>query len=113
MIGRLVMRGVAWYVRRKIMSRARSAFGASQGSPFPPGFGGAQRGASTPPPHASSADGRHTRRRAKRIDPSVGEYVEFDEIKGRGATSGPDDTTTTTTFVAESQITDVEWEDIR
>lgn len=46
----------------------------------------------------------------KKIDPTVGEYVEFTETTvTRTTTDGP---TTTTTTETESQITDITWEDL-
>lgn len=57
----------------------------------------------------------------KKIDPSIGEYVEFEEFTetetkteastdtGQGSTPH---TTTKTTSTGESRITDVEWEDL-
>ena len=46
----------------------------------------------------------------KKIDPGIGEYVEFEEIEVLESTQadGP-----TVSYRTESQITDVEWEEIR
>ncbi len=49
-------------------------------------------------------------RHAKKIDPSVGEYVEFTETTEtttRQTVEGPE-----TTIRTEQQITDVQWEDL-
>ncbi|MDE6300734.1 MAG: DUF4834 family protein [Muribaculaceae bacterium] len=56
------------------------------------------------------------RRKKKKIDPNVGEYVAFEEIKVETTTytateSGPEGTTTTT--YTESQIEDAVWEEIK
>ncbi|MCM1483707.1 MAG: DUF4834 family protein [Muribaculaceae bacterium] len=55
---------------------------------------------------------RRSARHKKKIDPTVGEYVEWEEIKVESTT-----TTSTTdsrdTYVTEEQIVDAEWEDIR
>lgn len=51
----------------------------------------------------------------KKIDPSVGEYIDFEEVtvtKTSTTTDASGKTTTTTSTVTESQITDVEWEEI-
>ncbi len=47
----------------------------------------------------------------KKIDPSVGEYVEFTETTSTTSATESDGTRETTT-VTESQITDVTWEDL-
>lgn len=69
------------------------------------GFGGANAGTS-----GSRQSGyRHntTTQRRKKIDPSVGEYIEFTEIKGTTETPGE-----RPKVKVESQITDIEWEDL-
>lgn len=53
---------------------------------------------------------REAERRRKKIDPSVGEYVAFEEVETtetRQTESG-----TETRYERESQITDVEWEEV-
>lgn len=47
----------------------------------------------------------------KKIDPAVGEYIEFTETRV-SQTTPEDDKSSTTTHVTESQITDVTWEDL-
>lgn len=53
----------------------------------------------------------------KKIDPRVGEYVEFEEIACNVTTDSATGTTTRTTtstrIKVESQIEDAEWEDIK
>lgn len=52
--------------------------------------------------------------RKKKIDPSVGEYVAFEEIECKTETSRTGtDSTTTRTEDSGSRIEDVEWEDIK
>lgn len=47
----------------------------------------------------------------KKIDPEVGEYVEFTETTETAHTVNPDGSTKTTT-ATEQQVTDIQWEDI-
>lgn len=47
----------------------------------------------------------------KKIDRSVGEYVEFEEIRVKASTQTDGDTTTVN-YKVEQQITDVEFEDL-
>lgn len=52
----------------------------------------------------------------KKIDPSVGEYVEYEEItvdQSYSKTSGHDAASASTQVEVEQQIVDVEWEDIK
>jgi hypothetical protein len=64
---------------------------------------------------ASSQTGRKEAPRQpktkKKIDPSVGEYVAFEEIKTESTTTDRQNTTTYTEV--EQQIVDVDWEDIK
>lgn len=60
-------------------------------------------------PSSSSRQERPVQK--KKIDPTVGEYVEFEEIET--TTTVADEQSTTTTYTRESQVTDVEWEDIK
>lgn len=46
----------------------------------------------------------------KKIDPTVGEYVEFTETESTTRVETPEGTETTT--VIEQQITDIQWEDL-
>lgn len=48
------------------------------------------------------------RRKKKKIDPGVGEYIKFKEIPADPASIPP----ASADYVAEQQITDVEWEEI-
>ncbi len=105
LIGRLIMRLLGWWVSRKITSQARKAYNSAFGGMDPTGFG-----AYGSP--ASSASSSSQPVRKKRIDPSVGEYVEYEEIYAETGDAEAD-TKSTESFVAESQIVDVEWEDIR
>ena len=52
-------------------------------------------------------DSTRHKHRSKKIDPSVGEYIEFTEIKGTTTSS-----TVRPSGPVESQITDIEWEDL-
>lgn len=55
----------------------------------------------------------HRRRRKKKIDPSVGEYVEFTETTDSATGGRSSDAGSGRTDVQpESQITDVTWEDL-
>lgn len=51
------------------------------------------------------------RKKGKKIDPTVGEYVEFTETAEK-RTDSTGDGTTHSTVAVEEQITDVSWEDI-
>lgn len=66
-------------------------------------------------------DGRtrkaQTSRKGKKIDPDVGEYVAFEEIRTQSTSATADgaartDTKTTDTVRVESQIEDADWEDL-
>ncbi len=50
-------------------------------------------------------------RQGKKIDPTVGEYVEFEEVQVYESTEP--DGKKQVKFEAEEQITDVEWEEVR
>ncbi len=59
------------------------------------------------------ADNAAPRRKKKKIDPTVGEYVAFEEIKtGTGSTQAHG-TGNSISYSAESQIEDAIWEDIK
>ncbi|MDE6267656.1 MAG: DUF4834 family protein [Muribaculaceae bacterium] len=53
----------------------------------------------------------------KKIDPSVGEYVDYEEITVEqttvNATTTTDGSSSSTSIDVEQQIVDVEWEDIK
>lgn len=61
-------------------------------------------------PHGDPS--RAPKPKRKKIDPNIGEYVEFEEITV-STTSTSENGHTTTNYRRESQVTDVEWEDIR
>lgn len=93
----LLRAGLLVYKARKQM---RDLFGGGARK------GGARRQEQQPP------------RRRKKIDPNVGEYVEFEEIKTYTQSSGEVRTETSETgssgrTVTEEQIEDAEWEDIK
>lgn len=52
------------------------------------------------------------KRKRKKIDPSVGEYVAFEEISVSATETSGDGTTTSYTYT-ESQIEDAVWEEIK
>lgn len=53
-------------------------------------------------------------KKAKKIDPTVGEYVEFEEVACNVSyTSTTTESGTTTRIETEEQIVDAEWEDIK
>lgn len=54
--------------------------------------------------------GTAPRRKKKKIDPAMGEYVAFEEVAAAAAETAAGDTTT---FRAESQVEDAVWEEIR
>lgn len=83
-----------WFIRRQTRKFMNGA--------FPGGMPGANG-----PANNRQQPGRRPRAKRKKIDPSVGEYIEFIEIKGSSTTTaakpnGP----------VESQVTDIEWEDL-
>lgn len=54
------------------------------------------------------------RRKKKKIDPNVGEYVAFEEIHTEStSTTSSADSRGNTTFRSESQIEDAVWEDVK
>ncbi|MDE5635984.1 MAG: DUF4834 family protein [Muribaculaceae bacterium] len=55
-----------------------------------------------------STQGSHSQRRRKKIDPSVGEYVSFEEISDTRTTSQSPHAN----YTIEQQVSDAEWEDI-
>ena len=66
---------------------------------------------------SNGADGTRRRQpeqpapRAKKIDPNVGEYVEYEEVACDVKTTTS--TTTSETYVREQQVVDAEWEEIK
>lgn len=63
----------------------------------------------------ASADprGRQPRRPRKKIDPTVGEYVAFEEVETRTTASETSGADSRTGFKTESQVEDAVWEEIR
>lgn len=55
---------------------------------------------------------QNRRRSGKKIDPNVGEYVDFEEITVYQHSS-PSDSGKNIKFTSESQIEDAEWEDVK
>lgn len=53
------------------------------------------------------------RRNRKKIDPEVGEYVAFEEVKTSTRTTATTESDGSTTIRTESQIEDAVWEDIK
>ena len=90
----LLRNTLQWFIRRQTRKFMNGA--------FPGGMPGANG-----PANNRQQPGRRPRAKRKKIDPSVGEYIEFTEIKGSSTTTaakpnGP----------VESQVTDIEWEDL-
>lgn len=89
---------IAPFVRLIRVSRQwRDAFGAATG----------RQQTNEPRRRQQSAPRRQAK---KKIDPNVGEYVEFTETTTSTTTTDAD--SKSTTVVTESQITDVTWEDL-
>lgn len=85
---------------RKVMQNAQrqaNEFFGGAGSPFGGGRAG-QRSRNAP----------HPRRHRKKIDPDVGEYIEFEEVS-----TVTTYTHTETRYEIEEQIEDADWEDIK
>lgn len=61
--------------------------------------------------HTRQKEPQQKPRSKKKIDPSVGEYVAFEEIKSETTTTDRQNTTTYTEV--EQQVVDVDWEDIK
>lgn len=66
---------------------------------------------------AAGSQPQQPKPKKKKIDPNVGEYVAFEEIKTEttaySSTETSADGTTTTEIKVESQIEDAVWEDIK
>lgn len=87
----------AWQLHRqwrRATEDLRSAFGGTAGQQRRP------------------ADNPAPKRRKKKIDPEVGEYVAFEEIKSEATASYTTDGKTSS-FRAESQVEDAVWEEIK
>ena len=66
---------------------------------------------SAPQAHSNSNNTKSgLRRKKKKIDSDIGEYIKFKEVPADPAAPS---TPTGTEFVEEQQITDIEWEDIK
>lgn len=95
-----------WLLKRQVRRQMDQAFGP--GAPrenrqreYDP-FGHFRR-------KRKEADRRHQRRSRKIIDPSVGEYVEFEEVRTYSSQTPPEPPA----FKPEPQIEDAEWEEIK
>lgn len=108
-IGRLIVRGLQWWFARKVARMQREAFEQAFG------HRGSERETSPGNGFARNAPQRDEtpHRRGKRIDPSVGEYVEYEEIASPADCSATSSDPAAERFVAESQIVDAEWEDVK
>ena len=108
----LLLGTVVWYIIKAAIAVARARKRASE---LFDSFNSEAREASRHTRKGGwSTPGRH---KSKKIDPSVGEYVEFEEISTTADTAAPSDRQdhndrTTGQKNIESQITDAEWEDI-
>lgn len=75
-------------------------------------FGGKSRSADDRGGKADAGSSQSAPARSgKKIDPSVGEYVEFEEVQHYESTET--DGRREVKFETEEQITDVEWEDVK
>ena len=123
-IGRLIKRLFIWWVTRKIAKQTRNMygdfFGAAGGSPFSSSQSenndrsGRSSSTSSSYNYQSASGSRSGRRRGKRIDSSVGEYVDYEEIAVDQTSAASDaQSYDSESFARESQVVDVEGEDIR
>lgn len=108
-IGRLLLRLFSWYVRRKVARQQQQAYEQMYERARRQQREERRGGWSAQSSSASSYSSH--RGQSKRIDPSVGEYVDYEDIEGE--TRSADGQKTETSFIAESQIVDAEWEDIK
>lgn len=106
-IVRLLLRLFGWYIRRKVVHQQQQAY--EQMYERVKQQQREQRRSGWTEQSASSSHSNRTQ--GKRIDPSVGEYVDYEDIECD--TRSTDGTKTETSFTAESQIVDAEWEDIK
>lgn len=86
-----------WLIKRQVRRTMRAA-----------GFGGA----SSPFGNPSGQKPGEPKRRAKKIDPGVGEYIHFEEIEVSSEQKTDAAGRRETKFKVEEQVVDVEWEDI-
>ena len=97
----------AYLIVRRIRGQARKVYEQM--------YGGAAGGADASRPKSRKPGWSAPVPRRKKIDPSVGEYVKFQEIATSETVSQTTDTatgSTTTTVSVEQQVTDAEWEEI-
>lgn len=96
---KIAMWAAKFWLRRKL----RNSFGEAFDNPN--GARDANKNKKTSPPV-----------KPKKIDPSVGEYVRFEEVEVTAetttATDSQGNTTTKSEIKVEEQIVDVEWEDL-
>ncbi|MCM1452716.1 MAG: DUF4834 family protein [Clostridium sp.] len=92
-----------WLLKRHVKSQMNQAFGP----------GAYQRAQREYDPFGNfrrqSEKGRKRRRSSKIIDPEVGEYVEFEEVKVTASQQAAEPAS----FRPEPQIEDADWEDIK
>lgn len=93
-----ILRMVARRARRNMERRMKEMFNTAAS--------GADRAAGTP--HRPSGPAS----KAKKIDPDVGEYVHFEEISDTTADSDNTGPRPHVDYKVESQVVDIEWEDI-
>lgn len=99
-----MMKFLNWYAQRKMEQYINNTFGDA----FRAAEGFAD---SASQQHAESSSRHRPRRREKRIDPADGEYIEFEEISTTRETAESADGSSSS-FSAESQIVDAEWEEV-
>ncbi len=92
----------AFLIVHRVRRQARQIFEQMYGAQQPPEPERRKPGWSAPAP------------RRKKIDPNVGEYVKFQEIRTEETVEQRTDAegNTTATVAVEQQITDAEWEEI-
>lgn len=109
----LLKRLLLWYARRKVRKMAEQfgrqagfASGVAEDAKGRDGKASSRKGGwSTPAPHR------------KKIDPSTGDYIRFQEVKTTVETTVETaqtsaDGASRTTITTEEQVTDVEWVDL-
>lgn len=105
LVPRLFPRLLQWFVRRQM----KKFFGETAGEAFSGGFSGEKedvRGQNYEREHYSR---HYPGRRRKKIDPTVGEYVEFTELS---TSSSPKTERVSGNVRTENQISDIDWEDL-
>lgn len=112
-VGRWLRRKLIEMFIKRVTGGASSTFGGfgrGDTSPFDAFFRQAQRDAQSSQQQAQ-ADRHSHRRRTREFMQQVGETVSFEEIKTPGDTRQQQQQSNRS-FKSESQISDVEWEDI-